>query len=184
MTTKHDHDSNDSGRTQQFVDLFLEQQRGIYRYILTLVGNPHDADDILQDTSRVLWEKFDTFEQGTNFRAWATRIAHHKVLDHRRRQGKQPQLLDDTVLEFIASRSQREQPRMSLVKEALLFCINRLKLSDKKLIQSRYQPDYDRHRVAKELNRPPNSITKSLSRIRRQLLECVCRRVDRLESEE
>ncbi|MCG8585176.1 MAG: sigma-70 family RNA polymerase sigma factor [Pirellulales bacterium] len=176
--TAPDRDNADTGH---FVDLFLVEQRSIYKYIVSLVGHAHDADDILQETSRVLWEKFDTFEQGTNFRAWAFRIAHNKVLDYRRRQGKKHQLLSDEVLGLIADTSERENPRLGLVKEALAFCVKRLKRDDQKLIQSRYQPDYDRTRIAKELGRPPNSISKSLARIRGALLVCIKSRIDGLE---
>ena len=55
-------------------------QRQLYLFILTLLPNPNDADDVLGDVNTLLWTKADDFEPGTNFTAWAYRVAHFEVL--------------------------------------------------------------------------------------------------------
>ena len=44
-----------------FVALFVKNQRRIYGYILTLVPDCNEADDLFQQTSMVLWEKSGEF---------------------------------------------------------------------------------------------------------------------------
>lgn len=67
-------------RDEQFLRLLMSNQDKIYAFILTLVHNSNDAEDIMQDVTTVMWRKYDTFKPGTNFTAWATTIARLLVL--------------------------------------------------------------------------------------------------------
>ena len=49
-------------RTAEFVGLLLQHQRRIHGYIATMLTNWADADEVLQETSIVLWQKFDEFQ--------------------------------------------------------------------------------------------------------------------------
>src|SRR5215218_100140 len=71
----------DPAKNKPFLRLFLQNQRRLYAYILTLLPNRADADDVLQETSLVMWDKFDPADPPTDFLAWARRVAYHKVLD-------------------------------------------------------------------------------------------------------
>ena len=68
---------------RQFIRLMTRHERLVYGYILSLVPNWADADEILQETNIRLWEEFEKFETGTNFAAWAVRVAHFQVLTWR-----------------------------------------------------------------------------------------------------
>jgi RNA polymerase sigma-70 factor (ECF subfamily) len=58
---------NPAERVPEFVQLFAQSSRRIYAYIRTLVPNQADAEDVFQETSKVLWEKFADYEIGTDF---------------------------------------------------------------------------------------------------------------------
>ena len=75
--------SADEARGAEFVRLLTVHQPDIYVYLRSLVLDPDEASEILQDTNLVLWEKRDQFEIGTNFRAWAFQIARYKLLQHK-----------------------------------------------------------------------------------------------------
>src|SRR5262245_27178829 len=77
-----DSSPRDSGR---FVQLFAQHQRGIHAYICTLVPNRVDADDVMQETSLVLWRKWEEFDCNREFIRWACGIAFNEVLKLRRR---------------------------------------------------------------------------------------------------
>src|SRR5437870_13081465 len=64
-----------------FLRLFLQNERRLYAYILTLLPNRSDADDVLQEASMVMWDKFDDEHPPDNFAAWGCRISYFKVLD-------------------------------------------------------------------------------------------------------
>ena len=69
-----------SADNMEFVRLLTGQQRQLYLYIIALLPNPTDVDDVLQATNMVLWSKADEFEPGSDFGAWARRVAHFEVL--------------------------------------------------------------------------------------------------------
>lgn len=85
-------------RTPEFIQLLTSSQSRIYSYILSLVLDPVQADDILQKTNVVLWEKQSEFQLGTNFIAWSLRIAYFQVCAFRKRQQRERLVFDDELL--------------------------------------------------------------------------------------
>jgi RNA polymerase sigma-70 factor (ECF subfamily) len=71
-----------------FVSLITSHQRRIFAYIITLVPNRSDAEDIMQETSTLMWEKKNDFTPGSDFVAWGARIAYYKILDYRKKVNK------------------------------------------------------------------------------------------------
>ena len=56
--TGHENDAAaDKGKL--FLRLFLQNRMRLYAYVLTLLANRADADDVLQEASLVMWDKFD-----------------------------------------------------------------------------------------------------------------------------
>ena len=50
-------------------------------YIYALVHNMNDAEDIYQQTSVILWRKFEEYEAESDFFRWASIIARYEVLN-------------------------------------------------------------------------------------------------------
>ncbi len=51
----------DSLRHEQFARAFVQHQDRVYGYIVTMLPNRHDAEDVFQQTSLILWGKWDQF---------------------------------------------------------------------------------------------------------------------------
>src|SRR5260221_10163530 len=66
---------NETESRKRLMALITRHQRQVFAYIYTLVPDRHDAEDLLQETSVVICEKFDEFVPGTDFVAWACQIA-------------------------------------------------------------------------------------------------------------
>jgi RNA polymerase sigma-70 factor (ECF subfamily) len=49
--------------TDYFVRQLMNHRKRIYTFILTLVGNSSDADDIMQDTAALMWQKYHQTEE-------------------------------------------------------------------------------------------------------------------------
>ena len=95
-----DHQNPD--KNKQFLRLFLQNQRRLYAYILTLLPNRADADDVLQETSLAMWDKFDANGPPTDFLAWARRVAYHKVLDFYKKASRRTARLSRVFVERLA----------------------------------------------------------------------------------
>jgi len=165
-----------SARVDEFMRLYTQHQRRLYVYLLSLVHNVADAEELLQETSYILWKKFDEFQPGSGFGAWACRVAYLEALKFRegRTQGELP--LSHKFLERIAGKMAEVSDLLELRGDAFNYCMERLSDLDRELITRRYVPGGSVRAIAAELNRPARSVSKSLMRIRKTLLECIDRR--------
>lgn len=162
-----------SRRMDEFASLLGRHQRQIYLYILSILPQPTDAEDVLQDTNVVLWGKFEQYQPGTLFATWACSIAHYKVLQHLQKNRRRPVLVDADLLSQLARESAECSAELEAEQQWLTKCLAKLPPEDRKLILRRYEPGATGKSVAESLGRPANSVCKSLSRIRRSLLKCV-----------
>lgn len=163
--------------SEEFVQLFSRNQRKIYLHILKQVGNPTDAEEILQETNVVIWSKFNRFQPGTNFVAWSFQIANFEVLKFRDRRRSNRMVFAGDILEAIAQESEERDDDLDLRRAALQECLNTLRPGDRELIQNRYKPGNTGQSVAEDMGRPINSVYQSIGRIRKTLFECINRRL-------
>ncbi len=162
-------------KTQRFVRLFAESQRRLYAFIRTQVKSPADADDILGQTSVVLWEKFDTFEQGTDFVRWACRVARLEVLAHYRNRRRLLAMFTDEVAERIADAMIDAQEEIDVRHHALAECLEKLPERQHDLIRRRYTDEASIKVLAQNLHRSESAVYKTLARIHDALYDCVNR---------
>lgn len=162
----------------EFVKIVSENQKRIFLYILSQVGRPPDAEEILQDTNLVILRKFHQFTVGTNFVAWAFQIANYEVLRFRQRRRSSRVTFSDDLNSAIARDVDEHQDELEDRRAALRECIKSLRPQDRELIDSRYMPGRNAKELAAELGRPANSVYQSFSRIRKWLFDCVNRRIN------
>jgi RNA polymerase sigma-70 factor, ECF subfamily len=172
-TVEHD------DRVAEFLQLYSSNYPRLQYYVTALLPTVNDASDVLQETSMVLWRKFDSFELGTDFFAWACKIARLQVLKFREAQGRSARLFDTNLLETLAVEACDEKLICSAPLQALENCLSKLSELDRSLIRRRYQPGATVQQLAADLGRSANSLSKSLGRIRRTLLECIDRTLAR-----
>lgn len=169
--------------TPEFIRLISAQQTAIYSYILSLHPNRVDAEDILQETNVVLWQKISEFELGTNFRAWAFKVAYFQVLAHRQRVQRRPVLeLDEPLLECLAADAVQVFEDLEGRRRALKICVNKLARSDAEILQSHYEREQPLAEIAKAIGRSPGAIKQVLLRIRRALRLCISRQMASAET--
>jgi len=75
-----------AGDAEAFAGLYKAHAVRIYRYVLSLVGDHHLAEDLTSQTFLKAWEKVGGYRQrGLPFCAWLYRIARNNVVDYCRR---------------------------------------------------------------------------------------------------
>lgn len=163
-------DSN-SSKTEYFIHLLSSNYHRIYAFIQSVVINEADADDIMQDTSMVMWKKFDDFASGTDFVAWGITIAKYRILDYRRKR-KDYQLSEDT-LELLAAESEKMVPEMEKRFQALKDCLGKLNRKDIDLLKLRYTHNYPAKMIALRIGTTINMVYQNMSRIKLLLVNCV-----------
>ena len=75
--------------------LITRYQNRLYRYLLRLVRQPAEAEDLFQQTWLRVVEKIRWFDESRNFDAWLFALARNLTIDHLRRI--RPQSLDEPL---------------------------------------------------------------------------------------
>jgi len=63
----------------------------LYSAALRMTRNPADAEDIVQETFLKAYRAFDSFQEGTNLKAWLYRILTNTYINKYRKQQRRPQ---------------------------------------------------------------------------------------------
>jgi len=164
-----------SDRYEEFLRLFAKHESGIFAYLLTLLTNRADAEEVFQETCIVLWRSFDRFQLGTNFRAWACRTALHQVIAFRRKQKRERLRFTQAFVETVAKEYEEKADDLEERLSALADCIAKLKTRDRELLSQCYRSNTTTKAVAEQIGRPADTVYKALKRVRRALFDCVSR---------
>jgi RNA polymerase sigma-70 factor (ECF subfamily) len=166
-----------SAKTKLFLRLFLQNERRVYAYILTLLPNRPDADDVLQEASLVMWDKFDERQPPDDFAAWGCRIAYFKVLDFYKKSQRCRVRFSQAMVEHVAETGveQAATLRLDERREALTRCIEKLTPRDRDLLTRRFAAGATTASTAAQVGRSVDAVYKALAKIRQALLDCVTR---------
>jgi RNA polymerase sigma-70 factor, ECF subfamily len=159
-----------------FLSLYAKYQNDLFRYVAALVPHLQDAEDVLSEVTVALWENFGDFQPGTNFMAWARQIAYLRALKYYRTRDRRlalPQGLLEKLASDLASRDEAVDLRLTYLTE----CKEDLSAEDIQLLEARYVTRQKVQDLAIRLAQSENSVSKSLGRIRRRLLECIERKM-------
>lgn len=72
--------------------------RSLYSTALRLTNNPADAEDLVQETYLRAYRSYDSFQEGTNLRAWLFRILTNAHINRYRARKRRP---DETELDDV-----------------------------------------------------------------------------------
>ena len=161
--------------SEQFLTLLTTSQSTLYAYIVSLLPNRQQADDILQETNIVLWRKADDFQDGTSFLAWACQVAYFNVLSYRRRRSRDRHTFGDDLFDYLAERQCERVDAVEDRQQALRRCLEKLSPKHRTLIEARYQAGVSVRRMADERQTTEGALSQSLYRIRATLLDCIKR---------
>jgi RNA polymerase sigma-70 factor (ECF subfamily) len=167
-------------RHNQFAELLKRHHSQVFGYVLALVHSTADAEDILQQASLTMWEKFDQFDLDTNFGAWACSIARYKALNWLKARRRHQQVFTDALeVEVTAAYAAITIDEVDERTDALRGCVEELPPDQQKLLYDCYDGERAVAGVAEQLGRTVHSIHSSLRNIRHKLAECIRRRLSK-----
>jgi|688.fasta_scaffold147189_2 RNA polymerase sigma-70 factor (ECF subfamily) len=171
--------------SNEFVALLTASQRRLYAFICTLVIDRTDADEVLQETNLAVWEQAERFEAGTDFVAWACRVAYYKVLKLRDASKRHRVKLDAAVLELLATETiekeraagRRAAEEFEQHRRLLVSCVDELSPRHRDVLTQRYESGRSLTDIGMALGRNANAMAQLFHRIRELLRECVERKL-------
>jgi RNA polymerase sigma-70 factor (ECF subfamily) len=167
--------SKQTGQTDQFLRLLMTHQNKIYAYIFSMVPNFADADDIMQEVTVALLHRFSDFQIGTNFLAWARKVAFYEILKFRKKQHRQPLAFTEETLQAIAAYVEKESSHTEQMLDVLGRCLSKLNIREQQLIVLRYEDGATTQSVSEKLGVSIYSIYRAIERVQGILLRCVHR---------
>ena len=162
---------------RDFGRLFARYQPRIYGYIRSLIPHRSDAEDLLQETASILWQKFDAYQPGSNFLAWALQVAHYEVLHFRQRQKRDVLQFSEQFIDVVGPDVAAKSMRLGDLERLLTDCAERLSPAERELLVLRYHSDVTTRDLAEKLGQPASTIYDKINRIRRALTDCVDRAI-------
>ena len=169
--------TNANERHEEFVALLTASHDKLLGYLMSVLGRWHDAQDVLQSSSLLMWRKFETYESGSNFVAWASTICFYEAKNFQRRTARSHLKFDDDLLATLASERLVDLDLQGLRIAALERCLNEVGPAERELLRTAYAEHGGIIELAARLQRTPRTLYNKLTMLRRRLTECVQRRL-------
>jgi len=160
-------------KTKEFMSVLIPNQNRIHAFILYLVPNRNDAEDILQETLTEVWNKFDDYKAGTDFVAWAVTIAKYKVLNFRKKNKKNITGLKNETIEILQKEGSKSLNSLNNQVDVLKKCVEELSDKEKKYLRLKYESNLTFKRIAEQFGISIQAVCKAVSRIHARLVRCV-----------
>jgi RNA polymerase sigma-70 factor (ECF subfamily) len=173
-------------RSKAFEELTVQwtsAQATVGAFIHTLVTNVHDAEEVLQRVAVTLVRKYEQYDAGRPFIAWAMGFAKLEVMKYLRERGHQRLVFDNALVEQIAERYQSTSRDDWAVSQFIEECVAELDERARRAIQLRYQGDLRTAQIAREMQLTDGAVRTLLSRARSVLRQCLEARIGRRKNE-
>ena len=164
-----------SDNNEELVSLLTSKQSDLLSYILSILPDREQAEEVLQATNLVIWRKANEYQPGSNFIAWAFQIARFQVMSHRERSdrstvGYSQELMDELsqlAADRVMSRSSAE------MQDALLHCLEEIPERRRELIWMRYRDNFKIAEAAGHIGKSVDATQQLLRRLRLALMRCI-----------
>jgi len=169
--------ADDSTRHEDFVRLFAVNHQRLFAYIMAMVHDRADAEEVFQETSLMLWREFPNFRPQAEFMPWACAIAFNQMRKFWRQRKRDKHTFSMALLEDLAKESVEMEGELESRRRALSECMKQLPQRDRRVVELYYGVKTTAEAVAEKLGKSVHAIYKSLNRTRRRLFDCIARRL-------
>lgn len=165
-------------KDELFEQEFLPHADALYTFAFHLTYNEEDANDLVQDTYFKSYRFIDSYERGTNAKAWLFKILKNSFINEYRRKAKRPNEID--YEDFIAyqdadesvgvgSVDLRTEMFQNMVGDEITKAINSLPADFRTVILLCDVEDFTYEEIAKIVDIPVGTVRSRLHRARNML---------------
>lgn len=171
---------SDATKTQIFDNEFFPHLDAMYNFAYRLTFDEDDAKDLVQDTYLKAYRFINSFQKGTNAKAWLYRILKNSFINDYRKKSKQPAKVDyQDVENFYNSENVDENKtvdlRVEMVKDMIgdevSIALNSLPVDFRTVIILCDLDGFTYEEMAKILDIPIGTVRSRLHRARNLLKE-------------
>ena len=164
-------------RSPSFEVEALASLDSLYRTALRLTRVSADAEDLVQDTYLKAFRAADSFQPGTNLRAWLFTILHNTARNRVRDRAREAVTVDSDSVERAsdASSQSSDNPETLLLRDTLgpelQAAVDELPEAFRQAVWLRDVEEFTYAEIAAMLEIPPGTVMSRISRGRRMLYE-------------
>jgi RNA polymerase sigma-70 factor, ECF subfamily len=152
----------------------------LYRTALRLTRSPADAEDLVQDTYLKAFRAADSFEPGTNLRAWLFTILHNSARNRARDRARDTVTVDseavDQAADLLTSGADADATPEALLMRGTLMpelqaAVDALPEAFREAVWLRDVEEFSYAEIAAMLHIPAGTVMSRISRGRRMLFD-------------
>jgi len=166
-------DSSEIEVRERLTGLWLQAEPAVRAFVFASISSFADAEDVVQKVALTVARRFEEYDSGRSFQAWALWLAKSRVFDHYRVKGREKLVFSETLLDGLAESLVSRQAEQSGREVALERCIEKLPDKSRLLLSLRYEDGASMQEMAKSLNSSAESMRVMLHRIRNLLGDCI-----------
>lgn len=164
--------------SEAFLKVFLPNQNRLLTFILCYIPNRMDAEDVFQNTTFVLWKKFDQYQPGSDFLAWSMMIARFEILSYYKKKKREGGIhFDEDMQKILDAEMKAFDSRFEQRLDALRECLKKLISEQRRLLKMRYEENLPLARIAERLSITSAAVFKRISKVHSRLIQCVRQRI-------
>ncbi len=164
----------------QYEKEFMHLLSPLYNFAYRLTLDEDDANDLVQDTFLKAYRFFESYEQGTNAKAWLFRILKNSFINDYRKKSKEPNKVDYQEVETYYNSEDVNEPITSdlrvdtvrdLIGDEVASALNSLDVDFRTIIVLCDIEGFSYEEMAKILDIPIGTVRSRLHRARTILKE-------------
>jgi RNA polymerase sigma-70 factor (ECF subfamily) len=150
----------------EFDQMVGDHGPSLYRMAYRLIGDRHEAEDVVQDTFRSAWKSRGSFRTGSGQRAWLAAILRRRAVDHWRRPTR-PSLTADGLAPEVGRAD--AEPGADECSDQMQRALGHLPDELREALLLVVVGELTHHEAAELLGVPLGTVLSRVSRARRRL---------------
>lgn len=159
--------------SEAFIRNLTQAQLELRVFVTSLVGNAHDAADVLQETNVDLWAKAETYDASRPFLPWAKTLAWYQVRKYRTLKSRERVFFSEAVVNAMAEELQTDQVDSDMMLDALESCLKKLTGHQRAYLTAKYGERKTVRELTEQFRHSSASVVSMLYRLRNLLHGCV-----------
>ncbi len=159
---------------------FLPQIDALYNFAFHLTYNEDDSNDLVQETYLKAYRFIDSYEQGTNAKAWLFKILKNGFINEYRKKVREPNRVDyEDIVNYhdqedtrhIGALDMRQEVFQGIIGDEVTKAINSLPVDFRTVVLLCDLEGFTYEEIAKIINIPIGTVRSRLHRARNMLKE-------------
>lgn len=156
--------------SNKFEVLLQNESKKIYNYLLKILRNKEDAEDILQETFIAFHKRMNTIKE-SSYKSYLFRTAYHKALNLIKKKKAKNKLVTNyyEMEHFEDESTNNNEQQNELVKDAL----SQLKQEEALLIELQFYQKMNYKQIAEVLETTQSAVDSKLVRAKKKLIKII-----------